>query len=130
MNRPGFAKWLDEYKTAWECGDPLKAAALFTEDATYRETPFDETMHGRDAIRRYWEEGARDAQRNIRFGYEIFAVEADAGICRWFCTFERVPSGERVEFDGIFRCVFAADGRCREFREWWHRRTLPAGNAA
>jgi hypothetical protein len=31
-----------------------------------------------------------------------------------------------VELDGVLAARFAADGRCREFREWWHRRETPA----
>ena len=123
MNRSAFAEWLDAYKLAWESTDPRKAAALFTPDAVYEETPFDEPMRGLEAIRRYWQAGAQDAQRSIRFTYEIYTVDGDVGLCRWHCDFERVPSGERVELDGIFRCVFAPDGKCRHFQEWWHRRT-------
>ena len=52
MNRAEFGEWLNAYKLAWESGDPGKAAALFTPDVVYEETPFDEPMRGLEAIRR------------------------------------------------------------------------------
>ncbi len=124
MDREAFAGWLDAYKAAWEQAATDKVLSLFTPDAVYEETPFDEPMRGHQAIRRYWEEGAEQAQRNVRFSYDIYSVEGDVGMCHWHSTFERVPSGERVELDGVLRCTFAADGKCRRFQEWWHRRTL------
>jgi len=122
VNKADFREWLEVYKAAWEGGDPNKLVTLFAPDAVYEEAPFADPMRGRNAIRRYWEAGAQRAQRGVRFTYEIYMMEGDIGLCHWHCVFERVPSGERVELDGIFRCVFAADGKCRHFQEWWHRR--------
>ena len=124
MNRAEFGAWLDGYRRAWEEGDPSKVLTLFAPDAIYEETPFVTPMRGHAALRRYWEEGARDAQRDVAFTYEIYAAEGDIGLCRWHCRFERVSSGERIELDGIFRCVFDPNGKCRHFQEWWHRRTV------
>lgn len=121
-----FATWLDRYKSAWEHGDPDAAAALFAADALYEETPFDEPMRGREAIRAYWRAGAARAQRDIRFRYKVAAVAGAVGLSHWHCDFTRVPSGEAVEIDGIFRCTFDAEGLCSRFQEWWHRRTTGA----
>jgi len=30
--------------------------------------------------------------------------------------------GSAVDLDGTFRVEIDADGRCTEFREWWHKR--------
>ena len=124
MDKAGFTRWLDAYKAAWETGGPSQIVPLFTADAIYQETPFEEPMRGREAIRQYWQDGAQEAQRGVAFTYEIYAIDGDIGLCHWHCAFERVPSGERVELDGVFRCVFAADGKCRHFQDWWHRRTV------
>jgi hypothetical protein len=41
-----FEEWLDALGRAWEGREADAAARLFTENATYQETPFDEPMRG------------------------------------------------------------------------------------
>lgn len=128
LTEAAFQAWLEGYKTAWENGDPDAVTALFAEDATYRETPFRPAMQGRGEIGDYWCAGARDAQRGVSFGYEVWAVSGAVGVCRWWARFQRVKDGERVELDGVFRCVFGESGEgvplCRSLEEWWHRRSM------
>lgn len=122
MNTESFEKWLEAYGECWESGDANAITRLFSAKARYYETPFDEPMIGRDAIAEYWEEGAEQAQRNVRFGFSGVAVVDSRGFARWHATFERVPSGTRVEIDGFLEAKFGENGLCRSFREWWHRR--------
>jgi len=119
---PEFKKWLDAYGAAWENGDADAAAALFTEDAAYHETPFDEPMTGIQAIHRYWTEGAAQSQKDVAFSYEALAVVGNVGLARWHASFVRIRTGKRVELDGFLLAEFAAAGKCAVFREWWHRR--------
>ena len=121
MDARVFEEWLDAYRRAWEGRDPDAAACLFTEDATYQETPFEEPMRGRAAIRAYWE-GVPANQRQIKFESDVLAFTAHGeGLARWRASFVRISSGVLVELDGIF-LVRLVEGRCTEFREWWHRR--------
>lgn len=120
MNHDTFKSWLDAYGRAWETRDPQAAADLFTEDATYQETPFAEPMRGRSAILAYWSHVPR-TQDHIRFGYEILAVTNDVGVAHWWASFVRIPSQVQVKLDGIFVVSLDAENRCKEFREWWHR---------
>jgi len=120
-----FADWLRRYGEAWTAGDPAAAVALFSDDAAYHETPFGPPMVGSEAIRRYWTDGARDGQREVRFAAQPLAVSGDSGHARWQASFVRMASGALVELDGVLAASFAAGGRCREFREWWHRRETP-----
>jgi uncharacterized protein (TIGR02246 family) len=125
VTREDVQRWLNRYGAAWETGDPDAAAALFSDDASYRETPFDEPMVGKAEIRRYWQEGAADAQTDVTFSAQVWAVDGDLAIAGWQARFTRKPSGARVELDGVFRLVFARapDGaRCSGLEEWWHRR--------
>jgi nuclear transport factor 2 (NTF2) superfamily protein len=116
--------WLSRYGRAWETADPDAAAALFTEDATYRETPFDEVMEGREAIRRYWQE-IPDTQRDISFGWEI--VGTDPVVVRWRAGYLRVRDGSRIELDGMFLLDFdESSGLCRTLREGGHLHATPA----
>jgi ketosteroid isomerase-like protein len=125
MTRDEAEDWLKRYGAAWEAGDPDAAAALFTDDAVYRETPFADAMVGRAEIGRYWQEGAADAQRDVTFSSQVWAVNGDVAVAGWQARFTRAASGVRVELDGAFRLVFSrAPGglRCSRLEEWWHRR--------
>ncbi len=121
MESAVFESWLDAYKRAWEARDPEAAADLFTEDATYHETPFDEPSRGHEGIYEYWSDVPR-TQRNVRFSYEILATTEGGGVAHWRANFVRLPANAPVVLDGIFLVKLNADGRCAEFREWWHKR--------
>jgi SnoaL-like domain len=115
-----FDGWLGAYKRAWEDRDPEAAADLFTEDATYHETPFDEPFRGRDGVFEYWSDVPR-SQRDVNFSYEILATTGSRGVAHWRASFVRLPTKDPVVLDGIFLVKLDADGRCAEFREWWHK---------
>ena len=117
--------WLDAYGRAWVDGDPDAVVALFSAIAAYRETPFDDPMRGRHAIREYWQQGAADAQEDVEFASQVWAVSGDTAIAGWQARFTRKASGARVELDGTFRLVFSDEQGallCTELHEWWHRR--------
>jgi hypothetical protein len=121
MNPETFDTWLRAYGRAWEEGDADAAAALFTADAVYHETPFDPPMVGRAAIYDYWRAGAGESQRDVDFAYTILAWSPPSGLAHWTASFLRFPSGRVVRLDGILAAIFDEEGRCSLFREWWHR---------
>jgi ketosteroid isomerase-like protein len=120
MDRATFESWLDAYKRAWETRDPEAAASLFTANATYQETPFEDPVRGREGIRDYWWDVTR-YQEGIEFSYEVLATTEAGSIAHWRSGFTRLTSNSAVELDGIFLVKFDADDKCTEFREWWHR---------
>ena len=127
MDKNTFKSWLDAYGRAWETRDPDAAADLFTEDATYQETPFIEPERGRPAIQQYWL-NATQSQDDIEFGYEILSVTEDRGIARWWVSFT-VAAQTKIQLDGIFLVVMADGNRCNDFREWWHQQAKPVTSA-
>jgi uncharacterized protein (TIGR02246 family) len=120
MDKETFISWLTAYGKAWENRDPEAAAELFSQDAIYYETPFEQPMKGREAIIAYWSQVPR-TQDQIRFSYEILAIQGDFGIAHWTAGFIRLPSQSLVKIDGILTTELDRDGRCRIFREWWHK---------
>ena len=120
-----FSQWLEMYGKASKENDPQASADLFAADARYYETPFDEPMVGRDAIYRYWNEGAQTL-KDKESTHEILAVNDHLGIARWQTKFTSISSGERLALDCVFLVEFDDDGKCRVFREWWHIKTLDA----
>lgn len=120
MNETELANWLEAYGRAWERRDPEAAAALFSADARYYETPFAPPARGRDGVRAYWAHATRN-QADISFAYDTISASNGRGIARWQSRYTRPSSGARVTLDGIFLLEFNDDGLCRELREWWHR---------
>jgi hypothetical protein len=115
--------WLDAYGRAWEQRSPDAAAEIFSEDATYHETPFSEGMRGRDAIRAYWATAA-DHQKDVAFRYEI--VNVSPAVVLWQASYTKARSDEPTNLDGVFLLEFDAENRCSSLREWWHADTGPS----
>lgn len=119
MDYASFKTWFETLGRAWENRDPHAAAALFTEDASYHENPFDAPLHGRTAIFRYWSEETQ-FHENIAFHSEILGVTQDTGFAHWWVSFERIPSKNRVKLDGICAIRLNDEQQCYALREWWH----------
>jgi ketosteroid isomerase-like protein len=121
LSTASLESWLTRYQQAWQQRDAAQAAALFTENASYQEMPFDAPKAGRAGIRDYWATVTAD-QRNINFKSQVVAVNGQTGVARWSASLTSAASGARVELDGVFILKF--DGNlCSELREWWHVRT-------
>jgi hypothetical protein len=118
LTREAFEAWLRRYGAAWEARDPDAAGALFAADARYHWTPFQKPKRGPAAIAAAWRE-ATSRQRDVRFSFEVLALDGPTGIARWRTRLAR-PSGREIELDGVLLAEFDADARCRLFREWWH----------
>ena len=85
----------------------------------------DEPVRGRREIQEYWQHGAADAQENVEFASQVWAVDNDTAIAGWQASFTRKASGVRVELNGTFRLVFSGEQgalQCTVLEEWWHRR--------
>jgi ketosteroid isomerase-like protein len=119
-DRAAFKSWLEAYGKAWESRDAQAAAALYTENGTYRVTPFVEPMRGRKAIFEYWSNVAR-TEENVKFGCEILVASRELNIAKWSASFVIVPQGLKTKLDGIFVISLDEQGRCTSLREWWHK---------
>ena len=126
MTHDEFKVWLDAYGHAWETRDATAAADLFSDDAAYHETPFIEPMRGRAEITSYWSHVER-TQEQVRFRYEILAIEREQGIAHWRASFTRCPEGTRINLDGIFLITLNAERKCTVLREWWQRKHVGPG---
>jgi uncharacterized protein (TIGR02246 family) len=109
--------WLERYRRAWEEGDADAAAALFTDDAVYRSSPFREPHVGPDGIREYWR-SATGTQTGTRVQIGRPVVEGDRVAVEWWATYTDAEEGEGT-LPGILMLRFAPDGRCAELRETW-----------
>jgi ketosteroid isomerase-like protein len=123
ITRDEAAAWLEAYKRAWQTQDPDLIVSLFTPDATYQEAAFDPPDTGHAGIRNYWETKVIAGQRDIAFGYELWAVEGNVAYAHWHSRFTRIPHGTSVRLDGVFKLTFSARGAagllCQSLEEWW-----------
>jgi hypothetical protein len=113
-----LADWIDCYRRAWEENDADLLVTLFTEDASYRSSPFREPNVGHDAIRAYWARAA-GTQRNVEVRTGEPVVEANVAAVEWWTTLEDAEDG-LITLPGCLLLQFAPDGRCFDLREYWN----------
>lgn len=110
--------WLVAYADAWETADEDLIVSLFTEQATYRSSPFREPYRGHAEIRGYWQRGAgSQSETRVRMGRPYAADGARVAV-EWWATM--VEAGEQVTLPGCLLLRFAADGRCMDLYEYWN----------
>ena len=110
------AEWLAAYRTAWLQHDADAAAALFTEDATYAEQPYQDAFAGPAAVREYWAR-VTATQSNIEMRYGTPITVGNRTAVEWWTTL--VNDGAPITLAGAFILTFDASGRCRSLREYW-----------
>ena len=130
MDRDTAQAWLDDYVAAWKSYDRDAITALFAEDVAYRYHPYDEPLVGRDAVVDSWlgesdavsSGGAstRDAPDTYDAHYTPVAVDGDTVVATGRSTYRETPDGPVTEvFHNCFVIRFDAEGRCREFTEYF-----------
>ena len=122
MDHAAFRSWLDRYIDAWRLLDPVAIGDLFSKDVRYAYDPFEEAVVGRAAVVESWLTDPDDPG-SWEADYEVLAIDGDAHVAHGrtrYLTDDR--SGIDREFANVFVCRFDAEGRCREFTEWYMRR--------
>jgi ketosteroid isomerase-like protein len=133
MDRDGVDHWLAAYVDAWKSYDPEAIGALFADEVEYRYHPYDEPVRGRDAVVASWlgegdADGAssRDPEGTYEASYRAVAVDGDAAVAVGASTYFTEPGGPiRTIYDNCYLMRFDAEGRCREFTEWFMERPSP-----
>ena len=136
MDRDAAQAWLDRYVDAWKSYDPGAIAPLFAEDARYRYHPYDpedETLVGRDAIVADWvaPEGnasTRDAPGSYDARYDVWAVDGDRVVALGWSRYWTDATRATLErtYHNVFLMRFDAEGRCREFTEFYMQESDPS----
>lgn len=103
------------YEQAWRSVGTATLRGLFTEDASYRMSPYEEPVVGLPRIGELWERERQGPDEEFEMHYEIIAVEADTAVIRVGVQY---GPPDRHQYRDLWIVRFAADGRCREFEEW------------
>lgn len=112
MDRDSVMKWVAGYERAWRAGDTDGVAALFTEDARYRRSPYEPDDVGHEAIRGFWAEHERTT---FTVEAEPLAVEGATAVVRLEV---RYLTPQSQEYRDLWVLRFADDGRVADFEEW------------
>jgi len=112
VERNDVMAWVAEYVRSWREGDVTGVERLFTEQAHYRPSPYEESEVGHDAIRAFWLD---DAGETFTADAELIAVEGRRAVVR-----VEVRYGEPVtqEYRDLWVLRFAEDGRVEDYEEW------------
>lgn len=130
MTRADVDRWLQAYVDAWATYDPQRIGELFAEDVEYRYHPYDDPVHGRDAIVASWlgesdaaSASSRDEPGTYDAEYRAVAVDGDVAVAVGTTTYRSEPGGpvEQV-YENCFVMRFDQEGRCRAFTEWYMQR--------
>jgi ketosteroid isomerase-like protein len=115
MERPALQAWIDGYEAAWRTAGAEPLRKLFTDDASYLPSPYEEPLRGLEAIGRFWEDTRDGPDEAFSMTSEVVAVEGDTGVARVFVRY-----GDPVsrEYRDLWIVELAPDGRCSHFEEW------------
>jgi uncharacterized protein (TIGR02246 family) len=108
-------QWLTAYEAAWRTPGTEGLAGIFTDDASYLQSPYDDPVAGLDAIRRMWEQERAGPDEVFTIATEIVAVDGSAAVVR-----AEVRYGDPVhqEYRDLWIIRVGDDGRCGRFEEW------------
>jgi SnoaL-like domain len=110
------ADWLAGYRKAWMDRDADAAAALFTENASYRVQPYEEAHVGPAGVHAYWA-GVTATQDAVELRYGTPVVEGNRAAVEWWVTL--LSDGAEITLAGEFMLRFDENGLCEELREYW-----------
>ena len=94
------------------CGN---LASLFTGDATYLQSPYEQPITGLDAIKRMWEEERDGPNEVFTLATDILVVDGPTAVVRAEVCYGDPP---RQEYRDLWVIRLADDGRCTWFEEW------------
>ena len=115
MTREQLAGWVEGYERVWRTAGTEALAELFTPDATYRMSPFEDEHRGLGAIAAMWEAERQGPDEAFTMQTEVVAVEGDTGVIRAEVAYGAPTS--RLYRD-LWVVRLDEHGRCFHFEEW------------
>ena len=115
MDHDDVRRWVDAYERAWRGAGTSGLVGLFTEDATYRASPWQPPIEGLGAIGVFWEAERDGPDEEFSMVSEVVAVDGDTAVVAAQVEYGG-PKPERWRDLWVLR--FGPGGRCRAFEEW------------
>lgn len=102
--------WVAAYERAWRDADVAAVRTLFTEDARYARSPYDDALRGHEQIEGFWADDAAFAMT-----CEPVAVDGSTAVVRAEVHY---LDPRPHEYRNLWLLRFAEDGRVADFEEW------------
>lgn len=115
MSHAEASAWVSAYERAWRTPGTERLRGLFTEEASYRMSPYEEPATGLAQIAELWERERQGPDEDFEMAHEVVAVEGDTAVIRVEVHY---GGRDRLHYRDLWIVRIAADGRCREFEEW------------
>jgi ketosteroid isomerase-like protein len=115
IDRAFVSQWLAGYEAAWRAPGTESLTTLFTSDAVYLQSPYEQAVTGLDAIKRMWEEEREGPDEVFTLATDIVAVDGPTAVVRAEVVYGDPP---RQEYRDLWVIRFAGNGRATWFEEW------------
>lgn len=97
MNDTSVTAWVVEYERLWRSPGTAALADAFTEDAEYRQGPYEEPRIGLEAIARMWDEERDGPDEVFALRSAVIAVYGDTAVVRAEVDYGGQPSLSRTD---------------------------------
>jgi uncharacterized protein (TIGR02246 family) len=114
-DREKVSRWVAAYEAAWRAPGTAALARLFTDDASYLQSPYEEPVVGLDAIRQMWDQQGEGPDEVFTLATRILAVDGATAVVR---AEVRYGDPVRQEYRDLWILRLHDDGRCSWFEEW------------
>jgi hypothetical protein len=114
-DRAMVRRWLAAYEAAWRTPGTRGLTEIFTDDASYRQSPYQEPVAGLDAISRMWDDERVGPDEVFTIATDILAVDGPTAVVRVGVRYGGPP---RQEYRDLWIMQLGDDGRCNRFEEW------------
>ena len=81
-DRSTVSRWLAGYEAAWRAPGTEGLAGLFTSEAAYLQSPYEQPVAGLDAIKRMWEDEREGPDEVFTLATGILAVDGPTAVVR------------------------------------------------
>ncbi len=112
MDASTVREWVAAYERAWRDQDVAAVGGLFTLDALYLRSAYDDGLRGHAAIEEFWPDPTP-----FTMTADVVAVEPPVAVVR--AEVHYTDDSPR-EYRDLWILRFAADGRVEHFEEWAH----------
>jgi ketosteroid isomerase-like protein len=106
--------WITEYIAAWRAKDIAKLSHVFSDEITYRTTPFKEPLIGMEAVQQLWIDETEDGEE-FTVEHDVVAIEGDIAVIKVDVHYTKP---KEQYWKDIWIIQLDDDGLCFSFEEW------------